>query len=139
MPWHRSPVFWFGLPGLVFLVLVWISSMSSTTHLDATAFGHSVRFRNGESLVSASWYSGRHPGRGGKDWDLQLHPSEPARVQSWFPLPSYIATSTFPSHRWHYLNLSYWFLIMIYLGLWQLPWLARYHRRKRIERALTIA
>jgi hypothetical protein len=136
--WHRSPVLWFGLPGLIFLVLAWIDSMSNISTLDATVFGRSVRFRNSDSVISASWYSERRSSSSGMAWDLQALPREPERGESWFPLPSYIALNHVGTSSWHDLNFSYWFLIMIYLGLWQLPWLFRYHRRRRMERALTV-
>jgi hypothetical protein len=138
-PWHRSPVLWFGLPGLIFLLLAWVDSMSNNTTVDATAFGRSVRFWNGNGVIGASGYRGHNPSRSGKHWDLQLHARSRKldRGESWFPLPSYSPNHAFWASRWHDVKFSYWFLILVYLGLWQLPWLGRYHRRRRIERSLT--
>lgn len=137
-PWHRSPVLWFALPGLLFFIVAWIDSMSHITGLGVTAFGRSVHFRNSDSIISASWYSGRHPGGSHTNWNIRLDPRTSDPGESWFPLPSYVATNYVGGGpTWHHVKLSYWFLILVYLGLWQLPWLLRYHRRQRIRRSLT--
>ncbi len=135
--WYRSPVLWFGLPGLIFLLFTWVDSMSHVSTLDLTAFGRSVRFRNFNSEFSASWYSERRVSGSGKNWDIEIHPREAVPGKSWLPLPSYVTSDLSGRRPWHCLDFSYWFLILVYLGLWQLPWLWRYHRRERIRSRLT--
>ena len=134
-PWHRSPVLWFGLPGLIFFIVAWVDSMSWDSRLELTAFGRPVTFQNADSAFGCSFYESRRASHGGKLWDL--HSSrEPDQGRSWFPLPSYYSNDAYTGHRWHNVEVSYWFLILAYLGLWQLPWLLRYHRRQLIERSL---
>ena len=79
-----------------------------------------------------------HPADVERKWQAFWAANETFRTpdpgESWFPLPSYVATNYVGGGpTWHHVKLSYWFLILVYLGLWQLPWLLRYHRRQRIQ------
>jgi hypothetical protein len=140
-PWYRSPALWFALPGVVFLAWAWVFSMQRVANLDFELGGYSVRFQNDGSAASASWQntSARRPLTfpSAKGFHFEVEPRPPWASTEWFPLPSY-ATNRISSTPWHYLELPYWFLLMIYAGLWQLPWLARYHRRRRIDRKQVI-
>jgi hypothetical protein len=136
-PWHRSPVLWFGLPGLIFLVFAWIDSMSYSSGLQADVLGRSRSFSNSGAAVSVSWRSEPGIRGGGKALKFGRLRRDPWPRQDWFPLPAYVAQNNVGTTISHSLSISYWFIILTYLGLWQLPWLFRYHRRRRIERNLT--
>jgi hypothetical protein len=135
-PFYRSPVLWFALPGLVFLIFGWVDSMSYHSSFQGRVSGRPVNISNGNGTFGISW----NPDRTSSmvlDLSSKRYASRPGA--SWFPLPSYVATNYVGTSTWHHLNVSYWFAILAYLGLWQLPWLWRYHRRRKIERTLTAA
>ena len=137
-PWYRSPVLWFFLPGLVFILWAWVFSMQRVTNLDFQIGGSSVRLQNDGSTVGASWHETPGPllsFPSPRQFHFEVIPRPPWAKKAWFPLPSYAVDRT-NSPPWHYFDLSYWFLLLIYVALWQLPWLVRYHRRRRIDRAL---
>lgn len=135
-PWYRSTALWFFLPGLVFILWAWVFSMQRETNLDFRAGAYSVRLQNDGSTVGASWTQMR--GVPSKQFHFEVIPRPPWAKTAWFPLPYYLVDRMF-SPSWHYLDVSYWLLLLIYIGLWQLPWLARYHRRRRIDRASAVA
>jgi hypothetical protein len=140
-PWYRSPALWFFLPGLVFLVWGWVFSMQRQTNLDFEIWGHSGRLQNDGSTIGANWMERPAPGLAPtppKEFHFEVIPRPYWASTDWFPLPSYLVTSGYPK-PWHYIDIPHWFLLLVYVGLWQLPWLARYHRRRRIERSLAIA
>lgn len=135
-PWYRSPALWFLLPGLVFLLWAWVFSMKRVTNLDFQIGGYSVRLQNDGSTMGASWnhMTGRVPGSfTPRRFHFEVIPRPPWAKTAWFPLPSYVVDRS-NSPPWRYLDLSYWLLLLVYIGLWQLPWLGRYHRRRRIDR-----
>jgi hypothetical protein len=135
MSWRRSSVLWFGLPFLIFLLIGWIDSMSRDSRLDCRVAGRSIMFQNHASQISISFYE-RSPGVSrAPDWSVRPTRQKIAG-REWFPLPSYLSNDAFSSYRWHDLNFSYWFILLVALGLWQLPWLWRYHRREHIRRAM---
>ncbi|MCW1884974.1 hypothetical protein OKA04_09570 [Luteolibacter flavescens] len=138
--WYRSPVFWFALPGLVFLGWVWVHSMHRNTTLDFTTGSHEVRIRNDGSELGINWHpvhAGRSiyffPARSSRSFKVEPRPAWASR--DWFPLPSYLGHPTVARGH-HYLDIPYWFVSLVYLGLWQLPWLGRYFRAKRIGNAM---
>lgn len=140
-PWYRSPALWFFLPGLVFLLWAWVFSMQREANMHFQIGGSSIRLHNGGSTVGARWAQTRVRPPGGvtpREFHLEVTPRSPSAKTEWFPLPSYVVNRMF-SPPWHYFNLSYWLLLLIYIGLWQLPWLARYHRHQRIDRSLALA
>lgn len=132
MTWHRSPVFWFGLPGLIFLIVAWFDSMLHVSSLDVALRSPPLDISNFNSSINAGWHNA-----GSTAWKLQLDPRLARPGTKWFPLPAYYVSDTIGMSPRHRLQLPHWFLIMNYVALWQLPWLFRYHRRKRIERSLT--
>jgi hypothetical protein len=137
-PWYRSPALWFLLPGLVFLVWAWVFSMQRVTNLDFEFGGYSVRLQNEGSTASATWReTPRRHITFAKTFAFEVVPRWPHASTNWFPLPSYVVNRLY-SPAWHNLEIPHWFLLLVYVGLWQLPWLARYHRRRRIERALAL-
>lgn len=135
MSWRRSSVLWFGLPCFIFLLIGWIDSMSWDSRLDFRVAGRSFMLQNQGSRIDVSFYGGTPGSMRAPAWSVR-----PTRQQvagrEWFPLPSYLSNDAFSSYRWHSLSFSYWFILLVYLGLWQLPWLWRYHRRQRIRREL---
>ena len=138
-PWYRSPALWFFLPGLVFILWAWVFSMQRETNLDFQIGGYSGRLQNDGSTVGASWHHGPSVGRiTTKQFHFEVIPRWKWAKTAWFPLPSYVVNRMF-SPAWHYISISHWFLLLVYIGLWQLPWLARYHRRRRIDRASALA
>ena len=138
-PWHRSPALWFFLPGLLFILWAWVFSMQRETNLDYQIGGYSGRLQNEGSAVSASWHHGRSLRIGTtRQFHFEVIPRWKWAKKAWFPLPSYVVDRTH-SPPWHHLDLSYWLLLLVYTGLWQLPWLVRYHRRRRIDRTLAQA
>jgi hypothetical protein len=139
--WYRSPALWFLLPGGVFLVWAWVFSMQRRTNLDFEIGSYSVRWQNDGGAASASWHQ-LHARSAlafptAKTFHFEVEHRPPWASQEWFPLPSH-AVNRISSPPWHYLKFPYWFLLMIYAGLWQLPWLVRYHRRRRIDRPQVI-
>lgn len=133
MTWHRSPVLWFALPGLVFLIFGWVDSMSYHSTVQGRVSGRPVNINNVNAAFGISWNLNRTSSKV-LELSSKRYASRPGA--SWFPLPSYNATTYVGTNTWHSLNVSYWFAILAYLGLWQLPWLWRYHHRKRIRRSL---
>jgi len=135
-PWYRSPALWFFLPGIMFLLWAWVFSMQRVANLDFEIGGYSVQLQNEGSTAGASWRA--TPGRTGRRLlEFGVLPRPSWAKTNWFPLPSYFVNRiSNKSAPWHYLDIPHWFLLMIYVGLWQLPWLARYHRQRRIERSL---
>jgi hypothetical protein len=140
-PWYRSPAFWFLLPGVVFLVWAWVFSMQRRTNLDIEIGGYSVRGQNDGSAVGMSWHKLHARSAlaipAAKTFHFEVEPRPPRASAEWFPLPSYAVNRISPP-PWHYLKFPHWFLLMIYAGLWQLPWLVRYHWRRRIDHAQVI-
>jgi hypothetical protein len=137
-PWHRSPVLWFGLPGLIFLIAAWVDSMSWNSRLELSVADRRLSCWNHGSRIGVGFYQNRNLllGSSGKTWDLQ--PSrDPTKDRSWFPLASYMSNDGWSYYRSHAVAVPHWFVILVYLGLWQLPWLFRYHRRRQIGRSLT--
>jgi hypothetical protein len=116
--------------------------MLRTTNLDFEIRSYSVRLQNDGSMLGAGWNkTSPRPlllFPPAKSFHFEVIPRPPWAKKDWFPLPYYTVNRMF-TPLWHHLNLSYWLLLLVYLGLWQLPWLARYHRRRRIDRALAIA
>jgi len=140
-PWYRSPALWFFLPGLVFLVWGWVFSMQRVVNLDFEAGGYSVRVQNDRSAIGAGWQETRVPlpsSFRSKGFHLKVIPRPSWASTGWFPLPSYAVNRLWSLH-FHNLVIPYWLLLLVYAGLWQLPWLARYHRQRRIERSLAMA
>ena len=133
MPLHRSLTLWFGLLGLLFLVFAWIDSMSHVTSMEIRVPTHTLYLDNGNSTLNASLRDNAGTGHSTTAWHLWLHPRRAEPGREWFPLPSYLG---FPG-AWHHFNFPYGFLLAAYLGLWQLPWLWRYHRRRHIDRRQT--
>ena len=133
-PFYRSPVLWFGLPGLMFFFVAWIDSMSHVSHLLATAAGRPVRLYSSGADIGADWRSEPGIGSAPTTWALKDPHREknPWPRKEWFPLPAYFAQHSTGATIHHYLTIPYWLIILTYLGLWQLPWLFRYHRTKRI-------
>ena len=115
--------------------------MLRTTNLDFRVGAYPVRLQNDGSTLSASWVK-RHPRALSiptpRAFHFEVIPRTNRAKPAWFPLPSYVVNRMF-SPSWHHLDVSYWLLLLIYIGLWQLPWLARYHRRRRIDRASAVA
>jgi len=139
-PWYRSPALWFLLPGVVFFLWAWGFSMKNRTDLDFEIGGYSVSMQNDGGAAGASWHKGGYLGYrfpATKTFHFEVTPRSPGASADGFPLPSYVV-HRLSSPPWHYLKLPYWFLLMIYIGLWQLPWLVRYHRRRRIDRSRAI-
>jgi hypothetical protein len=138
-PWYRSPVLWFGLPGLVFLLWAWVHSMHRVTNLDLALPGYSVRVQNDGSTLGASWREIPSGMPAGREFHFEVLPRPRWATKYWFPLPSYVVNHVDPARPWHYLDFPHWFLLLAGLGLWQLPWLARHFRQKRIARGLPVA
>jgi hypothetical protein len=142
-PWYRSPALWFALPGLVFLVSAWVFSMQRIAYLDLEIGGYSVELENDGSLVGVSWQTTPSPGLltfpSPKTLAFNVRSRWPWASKDWFPLPSYLVNEPMSPTPRHNVEIPHWFLLLVYAGLWQLPWLARYHRRRRIDRSLAIA
>jgi hypothetical protein len=134
--WYRSPVLWFGLPGFVFLCFAWYDSLSMRSELDLVTPGGEVTLIHHGGKLGISWDEGRAFGRTGKPWQLVLEPRDAKRSFEWLPLPSYLSGEGYRGSRWHNVGLSHWLVILAYAGLWQLPWLWRYYRRKWIATGL---
>ena len=141
-PWYRSPALWFFLPGVVFLVWMWIFSMQRIATLDFEFGGYSVELENDGSAASVTWQKTPSPHLltfpSPKTYSFKVGPRGPWATREWFPLPSYLASRPTSPSPWHNLKIPYWFFLMSYAGLWQLPWLVRYHRRRRIDRERVI-
>ena len=148
-PWYRSPALWFALPGLLFLLWAWVFSMQRIANLDFEVGGYAVQLQNEGSTAGASWQNTprRHITPAKTFWHItpaktfyfEVKPRWPHASTNWFPLPSYVVNRLY-SPAWYYsLEIPHWFLVLVYAGLWHLPWLARYHRRRRIERSLAPA
>ncbi len=135
-PWFRSPILWFFLPVLVFLAWAWIHSMFRETNVDFRMAGNSVRLQNDGSTMGASWREVPSHHALAKEFRFEVTPRRHRAGADWFPLPSYLANRIGSGPAWHYLDVPHWFLLLVTLGLWQLPWLGRHFRRKRIARHL---
>ncbi|WP_264489972.1 hypothetical protein [Luteolibacter arcticus] len=139
-PWYRSPALWFALPGLIFLLWGWVFSMQRVANLNFEIGGYSGLIQNEGSAAGATWREApRSHITPARTFDFKLLPRSPRASTEWFPLPYYLSNRTTSSSRpWHQLEIPYWLLVLVYLGVWQLPWLARYHRQRRIARSLAI-
>jgi hypothetical protein len=131
--WYRSFVFWFGLPVFVFLVWVWFDSMHRSTVANLMIAGEPLRLDNQGGTMGASW--GSPYLRKSGNWALEFRTSPRNLPAPWFPLPSHISPHNLVNAVGHNVKIPHWLLLLGYGGLWQLPWLARYYRRKRIARA----
>lgn len=128
--WYRSPVFWFALPGFVFLVWAWIDSMQRTTVVQGSIAGVPVQLDNRSGAMGADWDK-PYLGKSAK-WALEVRPASLRLEGRWFPLPSHISPHNMVNAVGHSVDIPHWLLLLAYTGLWQLPWLGRYYRRKRI-------
>ncbi|WP_367873967.1 hypothetical protein [Luteolibacter sp. Populi] len=135
-PWYRSPVLWFALPGLVFLCVAWVDSMSNASSLDVATLSHSLSVDHENAHLGISWYAAPSVRTVGGNWSVKREPGGGRQEKRWFPLPSYYRNDLHRATSWHHLDIPHWFVILCYLGLWQLPWLWRYHRARRIQRTL---
>jgi hypothetical protein len=133
--WFRSPVLWFFLPGLVFVLWAWIHSMSWYSTMVFEIGGHPVRLENGLATAGVNWQEMSPSSAGSRFLGIESRPNDAPASKDWFPLPSYFKARSGSGPAWHYFHIPHWFLLLVALGLWQLPWLGRYYRRKRIAAA----
>ena len=131
-PWHRSPVLWFCVPWLAFLSWAWVHSMFRVTNVDFRIAGNNVRLQNDGATIGASWHEVPPTRAVAKEFHFEVRPRGNRASKNWFPLPSYVVNRVQPARSWHYLDFPHWFLLLVTLALWQLPWLGRHFRRKRI-------
>jgi len=134
--WYRSLVFWFGLPVIVFLVWAWIDSMHRTTTFDMSIAGKPVQASHWGGHVSVSWDNPYYRSSG--PWELAMKILPPRPTAQWFPLPSHISPHNLTNAYGHDVAIPHWLILLAYIGLWQLPWLVRYFRRKAITRAVEV-
>jgi len=135
-PWYRSPVLWFGLPGFVFLCAAWVDSMSNVSSGRVALPAYVLSVTHQDAHLEFSWHAERRPATPAGRWSMERKAGSAGQEKQWFPLPSYHRNDLHRSILWHNLKLPHWFVILCYLGLWQLPWLWRYHREERIRRTL---
>ena len=131
--WYRSPVLWFFIPGVVFILWAWGHSMFHFSTMNFGVRGYSVQLRNGQATAGASWRE-ISPGYARSVASFGSSPLDRPARKEWFPLPSYVS-GRIGGLSWHTLSIPHWFVLMVLFGLWQLPWLGRYYRRKRIAAA----
>ncbi|WP_035601767.1 hypothetical protein [Haloferula sp. BvORR071] len=132
--WYRSLVFWFGLPVIVFLVWAWIDSMYRTTLFEMSIAGKPVHLSHWGGHVSVSW--AKPYLRSSASWELLMRTQAPRPGAQWFPLPSHASPHNLANAYGHDVSIPHWLILLAYAGLWQLPWLVRYFRRKGIARPL---
>ena len=116
--------------------------MQRRAHLVFEVGGYSLELENDGSLASVSWEKTPSPHlltfASAKTFDFYVRPRWPWASKEWFPLPSYLVNEPMSPTPRHNLEIPHWFLLLVYAGLWQLPWLARYHRQRKIAGSLAL-
>jgi hypothetical protein len=77
-PFWRSRLFWLGLPGLVFLLWLWVATQRQTLNLDLSVVDKPLSISSGVGRVS--WYSDSYSSAG--TWiQMSWHPilNDPGR------------------------------------------------------------
>lgn len=137
----RSLSFWFGIPGLIFLLWAWVDSMHYNSEVSYKA---ECRLSDGTLTnrhTSASNSGGDVTISGGRpdvSYKLLAHhfdsKSRDAREQtSWLPLPSYLVNRNYPGTIYYSLSTPHWFLILCYAFLWTVLILLQWLAVKRIK------
>jgi hypothetical protein len=140
-PWYRSRLFWLGLPGLVFMLWLWLAKAGQSFH-----FGHAKTTGAAEMTyrvigasagsifqnTSRSYYNGSLPlgfywgGRGLHGSGSGLDPDEPV---TYFPRPFGIIREARFQREGRKIQLAWWVVISTYMAVW-LGALAGWQRRK---------
>lgn len=129
-PWHKSLIFWLGLPGLLFLLWAWVDSQ---THRAVVVTGIPgrialVQTRNQVSLTLM-------PDRGGTFFAIGGITHRPYMATDEAPDPR------FPPLRFRWVRhgdsrellLPHWHLLLLYLSLWAAAFLTRNRMNKRLS------
>lgn len=124
-PWYRSRLFWFGLPGLLFLGWMWAGYQARLVHMGWIGGGGNYSLGWGGGQVTGSFTSRRDMSPMTEDgFFLSEIPIDPADGQSFFP------PAIFTTEGWAGIALANWFLMAVYLALW-LGGLVLWQRRKQ--------
>ncbi|QJE94386.1 hypothetical protein [Luteolibacter luteus] len=137
----RSLSFWFGIPGLIFLLWAWVDSMHYDSKVsykagcrlsDGTLTSRYTSASNSGANVALSWT------RPDVSYKLLSHhfdstKRDPREQTSWLPLPSYHANRSYPGIIYYNLSIPHWFLILSYGFLWIVGILFQWLVVKRIK------
>ena len=140
-PWHKSLVFWLGIPGLAFILWLWTWSMSTEVRIDNWANAKGPPFEqwtkefvvHGNSRLLFSWADfDEMPGR----YVERHYPRTRSRSKivgtTWFPPLGHFTGRPDPGQVRHTISLPHWFFVLLYLALWLLVyrWRTRWIRRR---------
>ena len=156
-PWYRSRLFWFGVPGLVFLLWGWLAFPMRGIHLRASLGEYHLRFTDRSRVAVVSWEiygRGRLMAPGFRADTFRLGPQrtpwgtvisedpEVIRDRDWFPptirYDVWEGEYHLGTRRIPWVRVAYWFLLLIYLAAWG-ALLAGWQRRKsRLQKAAAV-
>ena len=132
-PFYRSLLFWLGLPGLLFLIWLWVAFLekrvTATLVLTGT-YGIDVTHGGGFLAIQDLDVAPRKqpPWPKGIRWETEFRsnfdPPKPIRVGAWPQTPNQARS------RW--IAVSYWFPIPIYVAAWSLLLIYWQRRKSRL-------
>lgn len=126
-PWYRSRLFWFGLPGFLFLCWMWAGYQTSLVHVgwNVPAGNYSVGWGGGQ--ISLSFTDRMNmPTIGGvvPGFAVNRMPIEPDDGQSFFP------PAVFVTEDWPGIAFAIWLFLAVYFAGW-LGGMVLLQRKKR--------
>jgi hypothetical protein len=136
-PWYLSRLFWLGIPGLVFLLWAWLADPRPPASLTLTTSAYRLNLDSRKRQLMIQWEANRTDGFviGGR----QGTPASGIPSARFFPPAVTHRTLDFSAppdrHRVNFLEIAYWFLLLLYLAAWGLPLLAWQRRRSRLLKA----
>lgn len=134
-PWYRSRLFWLGLPGLLFMLWLWLVKADYSFSFSYTAITgpaksttRSIITHNGTIYQGTSWDSG--PGRSGFRWSAVHRPRPVFKVPD-RPFEIERGTTDGPGGHSEYREiwLAWWVAVSAYTAVW-LGSVAGWQRRK---------